>query len=247
MARVAGPSKLTSLTLLLISLWADWTQSAATCYDLAGKVNTALYPCDTSADVSPCCGPVDFCLSNGLCLDAGSNNGLTQQGCTSQDWHSPCAKHCPGTTAADGFQYLMLCSGFDGTGNNPLCCGADYSCCNSTQNIITTIAQFSTLSRAAGAPATTDTTSSSTPNTSAATRASQSAASTSAAASSGGDDKLLAVGAGLGIPLGLALVAALAFLGWQMRKQQKLKRSVATSSEPPAELLATVPSEMEAK
>lgn len=67
-----------------------------------------LYPCDATAEVSPCCSGLDFCLSNGLCLDAGSNNGFTQQGCTSKGWDFPCRQYCPNSAGKAGTFRLML-------------------------------------------------------------------------------------------------------------------------------------------
>jgi len=78
------------------------------CYDIWGNVNLAQTPCltdDMEAD-SPtwCCDKADYCLSNGLCLDPQVNNFMTQQGCTDQQWGSPCNKYCP---AIDG-EFLTL-------------------------------------------------------------------------------------------------------------------------------------------
>jgi len=68
----------------------------ATCFDTFGNaMDSAFVPCDPSAKVTHCCSSADYCLSNGLCLNAGANNVMSQQGCTDQTWGSPpCRKYC---------------------------------------------------------------------------------------------------------------------------------------------------------
>lgn len=68
--------------------------ASATCYDIFGSPQSSFYPCNSSAEVSTCCSYVDYCLSNGLCLDDGANNAMTQQGCTDPNWDSPCHTFC---------------------------------------------------------------------------------------------------------------------------------------------------------
>ena len=92
----------------------------AVCFLPNGTVNTNLVPCDPGSEVSTCCSTVDFCLSNGLCMDAGGNNGLTIQGCTAQNWGSPCNLHCPVSGAC---MYLRFQAGW----------------CNITRNSILTL------------------------------------------------------------------------------------------------------------
>ena len=54
-----------------------------------GEVVDGWYPCNANASNSTCCGGVNFCLSNGLCLDGGSNNFFSIQGCTGPSWNAP--------------------------------------------------------------------------------------------------------------------------------------------------------------
>jgi hypothetical protein len=76
--------------------------SAATCYGTNGVPLVAspkfnVTPCDPSAQVSVCCNSLEaYCLSNGLCFDAQSNNGLGVTGCTDPNWSAPCHNYCPG-------------------------------------------------------------------------------------------------------------------------------------------------------
>src|SRR5438045_1926642 len=72
--------------------------TAYTCYlpDSNPHVNTHITwaACDPSADISPCCSTTDYCLSNGLCMNAGANNLVTIQGCTDPNWGAPCHRYC---------------------------------------------------------------------------------------------------------------------------------------------------------
>jgi len=134
----------------------------------------------------------------------------------------------------------MPCASYDSAGLNPFCCGLDYTCCNSSQNIITTIARFTTMFRAAGATETSSTSPSTTlPTSNASSQSSTTSsqpATTTAVASSGAVSETLIIGAGVGIPLGLAIVVALTFLGWQIRKQNKLKEKILASACSPSSL-----------
>jgi hypothetical protein len=71
----------------------------STCYDTWGREDTNQQPCSapgTDASATTwCCNKGDTCLSNGLCLSPGSNNLMTQQGCTDKNWGGSCNKFCP--------------------------------------------------------------------------------------------------------------------------------------------------------
>lgn len=141
--------------------------------------------------------------------------------------------------------YLQLCSGLNGV-DNPFCCGQDYTCCGIKANVITTIPLWETLSRPGGIEWTQQAnslTKTSPPVTSTGTTNTQITSGTSSLTSTpsptspafqtdntgaptagDADKKTLAVGAGVGVPLGVALVAALGFLGWQLRKQNAARK-----------------------
>lgn len=116
----------------------------------------------------------------------------------------------------DGFHYLQQCSGFDSTASNLFCCGGDYSCCNNTDTYVRGIKKFTAVSRA-GAP------------TSAAASGTVTVTATATVPADGNNNaskktdnsKVVAVGAGVGASLGVALLAAIGALVWQIRKQKK--------------------------
>ncbi|KAK5629548.1 hypothetical protein RRF57_005263 [Xylaria bambusicola] len=84
------------ISLILATLFAVIVETEATCYDTGGSIHDNFVPCNAAAEVSVCCGRNDYCLDNGLCLDAGGDNIFTVQGCTSQTWEAPCKQYCPG-------------------------------------------------------------------------------------------------------------------------------------------------------
>ena len=87
---------------LFVALFLLGTTSAAnrSCYRANGiKQNNpwGWTACNPDLAVSPCCGGGDYCLDNGLCLNAGNTNNLyTIQGCTDPSWAAPCQRYCRG-------------------------------------------------------------------------------------------------------------------------------------------------------
>ena len=73
---------------------------ATNCYNPDGSVEQEFNytPCDPASPVSGvCCSTADYCLSNGMCFDAGANNLVSQGGCTDPLFRAPgCNKVCTG-------------------------------------------------------------------------------------------------------------------------------------------------------
>ena len=82
-------------------------RATATCYNFRGEKWSGGVPCFPDQPVSHCCSQSDYCLSNGLCLDAGADNSYTTQGCTIQQWSSPCITNC-----VQWARKLVLCTYF---------------------------------------------------------------------------------------------------------------------------------------
>ncbi|KAK8033540.1 hypothetical protein PG991_002938 [Apiospora marii] len=169
-------------------------------------------PCSPEARVSHCCREGDFCMSNGLCLNAIGNQYFSAQGCTNSKFEG-CNEICNATIrSVNGYGRVWFCSDADIAGSVKYCCGPNADCCKQPDlhSIIIATAVF----RPPGAAA----------------------ASTSASDSTGGpmepandsnnNDKsgssenshALAIGLGVGIPMGLALLGGIIFLGLQLRK-----------------------------
>ncbi|OIW32020.1 hypothetical protein CONLIGDRAFT_629717 [Coniochaeta ligniaria NRRL 30616] len=105
------PSSASLLTATL--LLTDIATAAATCYRLDGTPFAKIrpddgdwVPCDASASTSSCCSVKDYCLGNGLCLDAGANNYFSVQGCTDASWGSPCVTNA---ACKSNIRKLHLC------------------------------------------------------------------------------------------------------------------------------------------
>lgn len=73
-----------SLTLTLLPSHVS-AADTETCYRHDGTLASDMFPCYLGAKGSSCCGLGDFCMSNGLCLDAGGDQFMMVQGCTDPD------------------------------------------------------------------------------------------------------------------------------------------------------------------
>ncbi|KAK4033648.1 hypothetical protein C8A01DRAFT_39881 [Parachaetomium inaequale] len=191
----------------------------STCYDTWGREDTNQQPCSapgTDASATTwCCNKGDSCLSNGLCLSPGSNNLMTQQGCTDKDWGGSCNKLCPASNdqKLTAIPLIPCPTSFDSATNAiKFCCGPDPSaCCANTSAWITLPAGTIIPSQ--------DTTTSS-------------SSSTSESNTNSSSLKIgLGIGLGIGIPILLVLLAVAYLLAGQplhsrhrRRQQQRGKR-----------------------
>ena len=68
---------------------------SGTCYALNGDSLSSfdVIACDPTAIVSRCCPSAVFCVDNALCLNAGSDNLWSIQGCTGSCWNAPCHRY----------------------------------------------------------------------------------------------------------------------------------------------------------
>ncbi|KAI0164164.1 hypothetical protein GGR57DRAFT_452610, partial [Xylariaceae sp. FL1272] len=215
-----------SLALMLASS----QLSAAICFDANGNENAHFFPCNPSDDISVCCSDTDYCLDNGLCLDAGGDNMFNVQGCTSRNWDSPCKQYCPDMVFLNYYQDLTLCKTNDRT-SGEYCCGQNASCCSHTSSLYFTIPLFQSVFRAGGTSSPTQTPTASVasasklPSSSISSSNSPSASSSSSSSSPpnntgtrSNDGLKIGLGVGLGVGLGL-VAAAIAFLAWEVRKR----------------------------
>lgn len=87
------------LCLLLLLLGHVPAASATGCFKADGSTShDDEWPCDPDADTSLCCGAADYCLGSVMCLDTGTDNRLSLQGCTNSSWPEACNPMCPGTS-----------------------------------------------------------------------------------------------------------------------------------------------------
>ncbi|KAK0726698.1 hypothetical protein B0T26DRAFT_671466 [Lasiosphaeria miniovina] len=178
-----------------------------TCYDSRGYPQSGMQPCFPNipaTGTNPCCGTVDLCLSNGLCLNLGADNEFTAQGCTNQ--HGTALALATAENGKDNinlYAYLVHCSGFH------YCCGFDRSCCNNSDSVFT-LAKFTVINY----PYSPTTTSSSLSST---------APPSDNNATNNDDYKqkiITGLAAGLGVPLSLILIAGGCFFYWRRRNRQ---------------------------
>ncbi|KAI1078405.1 hypothetical protein F5B20DRAFT_227924 [Whalleya microplaca] len=230
------------LTMLgpMVFLLALAAESASTCFDTNGNSNDIKFvPCNPLAEVSVCCGATDYCLSNGLCLDASGDNHFTVQGCTSSTWSSPCVQYCPNEGATTNlYQVLTLCSAEDRV-SGQYCCGENATCCSVEESVSITLPIFTSAYKPSSTPSALGGASASFPPTSASESNTTTARSRSSDATaeampvqtetSSPSNKSLAIGlgVGLGVPLLLALVVASLFLCIKIQKESRLQKSLA--------------------
>ncbi|KAJ8130807.1 hypothetical protein O1611_g2820 [Lasiodiplodia mahajangana] len=207
------------MLILLVVLVLAISRSNATCYDTSGNEHDTFFPCNASAEVSVCCSDSDYCLDNGLCLDAAGDNIFTVQGCTSNTWEAPCMQYCPNLPPTENwYQDLTLCKTNDRV-SGEYCCGQNASCCDATESYIT-LPIFKSVYRAPGVAATSDAQLFPSSSPSSSNNSSQ-----TPALSGKSNNDALRIGLGVGLGLGLGLLAvALAFVGWELRKKNAALR-----------------------
>ncbi|KAH8882315.1 hypothetical protein GQ53DRAFT_753786 [Thozetella sp. PMI_491] len=195
--------------------------AAETCYQLDGQKYSKIRPddgdwvaCNPGAEVSACCSEKDYCMGNGLCLDAASNNFFSIQGCTDSSWGKPCitAQACK-DSMQNNYSFIWACGQHTDVDFN-YCCGKSADCCQNSSTYI--IIPGATAISRPGATSTSTSVSSQTPPAGSTT---SNPGTTSPASSS--DGKTLAIAIGVGAGVGVPLIAALVFFGWQLRKSRK--------------------------
>ncbi|KAI8672056.1 hypothetical protein NCS56_00667900 [Fusarium sp. Ph1] len=230
-----------SLFLLLCSLQKGF--AAQKCYYPNGE-EAPDHPCDEDAEVSACCGGSfgSICMSNKLC--AGGDGGIVRGSCTDKNWASPeCPLYCLG--ADTGGTDLVGCSNVTNT-DTSYCCDHNANCCDNGVGRFNVYPSkpkpWATWNRQAteylvvGTMYTGDPASSTAEATTTATSESSSASTTSEAATSATGEAQapepteasapgLSTGAqagiGVGVGVGALVVAAVIYLFWKMRKNEK--------------------------
>ncbi|KAK6853683.1 hypothetical protein PG995_010495 [Apiospora arundinis] len=192
----------------------------STCYKRDGRPHDSdgdWVPCDPGARASPCCSTSDFCLSNGLCLDAGGDQFFTAQGCSSPSWPPDgCKEICNATVRQrSGYSVVRLCDGTDKAGSIKYCCGNNCSCSEPDLGLIPVASAVFRPPWAAGASSSSVATASA-PILSTAPQPTPSDPVSDNDSNTG--TRPLAIGLGIGIPLGLALIGGIVYLGLQLRK-----------------------------
>ncbi|KAF7594920.1 hypothetical protein BBP40_007956 [Aspergillus hancockii] len=210
---------LTALTVLPTTTTAATTNT--TCYFLDGTVASADVPC-TSDSTTNCCNKNDLCMSNGLCYMQGSRGmALSRGSCTDKSWGARCFAPCSSTNRGDGYPLVNV--GYSGS-SSKYCCGA----VTYKDNEITCAAEgdpfsidFGTAIDGVAGLAGKDT-SSTTSASSTATATARCESAKEEAWSRANHD--VAIGAGVGVPLGVIAVASIAWALWERRQRTVAER-----------------------
>lgn len=225
-----GISFLPFLCLSVLQLVAS--TSAQTCYYPDGSEAAGNRPCNTSTTYSACCSTTDYCLTNGLCFDAGGNNYMTRDSCTDSSWESNyCPQFCQ-TSSTSGGESLLACNN---SGNaNTYCCGVGSNaetCCNNGYSFVVPVGQVighptaSTSSNTLPSTTGTATKSSSTPTSSQSQSSVPPSETTQPSSNSKSSATILGLSIGLGIPLSVAFFALLFFLLKERGRQNNLREA----------------------
>ncbi|KAK3392780.1 hypothetical protein B0H63DRAFT_515998 [Podospora didyma] len=226
LARIAA----VAAALLLLGLFADCAAAdATTCYRLDGLPHTKIrpddgdwIPCDSTATVSSCCSSKDYCLGNGLCLDAGANNYFSIQGCTDASWPQPCVSPTPKCkdNIRDEYSFVFPCSQATNASFN-YCCGQTADCCTNNTNFLTFPGATEIRRPTVLPPSGSGTSAAATVTVTVAAAPGQGEFAGSTTPTPGSDSKPLWIGLGVGLALVAALVGLLVFFGCQLRKRRK--------------------------
>ncbi|KAL8884798.1 MAG: hypothetical protein Q9215_007233 [Flavoplaca cf. flavocitrina] len=215
-------------------------RSAAICYlpdgSVANKDDTVYQPCNATAaengEGSACCDlGSSVCLSTGLCF--GSDSYIYRGGCTDRRWSSGnCPSQCL-DAQPDRYANIYPC-GFNGEGGTytqNFCCGglrgsSLASCCDDTFFVRNGLGLPYVPPSSALALPDTRTSANESSDTVAPVAATSSPQAPPPASPSPtappSSSNTTAVAAGVAVPLGVMLIAALAFLAYRERQRKKL-------------------------
>ncbi|KAJ5805030.1 hypothetical protein N7474_010917 [Penicillium riverlandense] len=211
-----------------------------TCYFPNGLPAPGTVPC-TSDEVSWCCSTDNFCLSNGYCMDVAQPYVLSRGACTSDSWATGCPSYCQEQEFETMGCSIINLSFYDGV--STYCCGTpvidgDSIVCPygydafqlPDATVLTGHALLANVSSLA-APSTSSAPNSSPSFTSGNTTTTASSSSSSSSSASTSHD--VALGAGLGIPLGLIAVVSLFWAFWERKRANKLSKALMSAAASP--------------
>ncbi|RDW70887.1 uncharacterized protein DSM5745_08398 [Aspergillus mulundensis] len=113
---------LTPLAALALLVRAQAQESGRTCYNPDRTTSPTAVPC-TSATQTFCCGPDAICLSPGYCLSVSAQPYTLYRGsCTDSGWGDFCAYYCVNYRTATNAPIVSVGSNDDGRAI--YCCGA---------------------------------------------------------------------------------------------------------------------------
>ncbi|KAJ5612224.1 hypothetical protein N7510_005418 [Penicillium lagena] len=254
------------LVLKVILFYALAVITGATqCYYPNGTPADGDIPCLGDGTASACCGPDAICLSNGLCLAIEQPFGLSRGSCSDSTWQSDkCPQYCGMAYGPAGGTSLVL---LNSTGSD------SYYCCNSVvaddnvatcsnsitgdpatpfkvsnAKIVPGVAALSDLVKKSKLSNATSDAAHITIETQNQTEPTNHAANSSATVLNPNSNTCdsnndVAIGAGVGVPLGLLAIVFLIWALWERRKRMQALVAIKSSDSPDImrELPASIP------
>ncbi|OJD10925.1 hypothetical protein AJ78_08188 [Emergomyces pasteurianus Ep9510] len=228
-------STISRLVVMLLSFGAIGARSQKRmCYALDGTEYPYDVPC-TNDEETICCNQGDICMSNGLCFLQGAHaSALSRGSCTDKNWGAGCFAPCANYNRHIGFPVVNF--GYSGK-DSKYCCGGvsivdgKLGCMNGDASFtlprgeaILGVAGLAGNNSSPNDPSTTTSTTNpqptpTHPGTTAPTPSPELTCPTS---------HDTAIGVGIGVPLGVIALAALAWAMWERRgKRQALAAAAA--------------------
>ncbi|KAJ5933899.1 hypothetical protein N7454_006228 [Penicillium verhagenii] len=197
------------------------------CYYPNGNESTDT-PCYTDGRVTHCCGEESICLTNQLCLSVAQPFSLSRGSCTDKSWGTDCPSTCRSAQEAAGAAVVWLTNGTTTSEEPQYCCNSAVVSANNTivcstvdgdfQNPFT-ISNGSAIANAAALSGLVEESSSSTvANT---TASGNYTAMTKSQSSCNNSSKDVAIGAGVGIPLGVIALLLIVWAMWERRLRKQ--------------------------
>ncbi|KAL4907649.1 hypothetical protein BDW74DRAFT_111482 [Aspergillus multicolor] len=215
--------------------------STRRCYFPNGVQAESNVPC-SGEEYTSCCDYRDLCMSNGLCLATRNQPYTLSRGaCTNQKWDQGCPQYCADVNPAGG------CSIVNYSFRNSIsryCCGTVFGSNDSTSDTTCRDGEPFTVPDAEALPGyallanvtsfnTSTDSGSDSSNESCSTPSSPSTATWSSSTC-----HETAIGAGIGVPLGVIALASVAWALWERRKR---KQTIPSASLPPEQSSAAKP------
>ncbi|PYH47028.1 uncharacterized protein BP01DRAFT_390173 [Aspergillus saccharolyticus JOP 1030-1] len=197
------------------------TNDTRTCYYPSGEdAGSSNVPC-SSDEYTSCCGQNDLCLSNGLCLSVSHQPYVLSRGaCTDPQWGSNCSQYCQDNNPTGGCSIINL-EYTDGV--STYCCGTPVA--NSDDEVVCpnnassfevptghAVVGYAMLANVSSLDATAKTTCSSSNTTTTVL------ATSTASCPSGASGHDTAIGAGVGVSLGVVALASIAWALFERRR-----------------------------
>jgi len=207
------------------------------CKNIDGSNATGYSPCFPNADQSNCCDSGEVCLQNGLCF---GRVGLLYRGACAGGWgdNTTCPDYC--SFISSGFANIWVCPGNGDSGATVFWCG-DGTVCDTTQTedvsffgISNYKFQAETILGVTANPSIQTVTATTTASgTTVPTGTSNPAPANNTPTPEDGNcpaNHDVAIGAGVGVPLGLLAITALAWAIWERRRRSRAGATTAPVS-----------------